>query len=239
MKTVLQFSGGKDSLACLYLNTEHWHDDDFYVMWCNTGAAYQETIDLMDRWRHLVRNFVEVKSDQPGNIKRFGYPSDIVPMSYTWMAGKLGYNRPFMLQAGLACCSANLWEPLVQAVKDLNAAVVIRGQRDDEPNGAPIIDGSVVEGITYRLPLQHWTKAQVFEYLREVGADIPEYYPNEPTSRDCWNCTAYLNESTHRIEKLPYDRRIEVLGRLSRIGGAIDSESIYRKELLRGYDHEL
>jgi phosphoadenosine phosphosulfate reductase len=49
MRTALQFSGGKDSLACLHLYREQW--PDLLVMWLNTGAVYPEMMDYMDGWR--------------------------------------------------------------------------------------------------------------------------------------------------------------------------------------------
>jgi 3'-phosphoadenosine 5'-phosphosulfate sulfotransferase (PAPS reductase)/FAD synthetase len=53
-KAVLQFSGGKDSLACLLLLRPWW--DRLTVMWVNTGAAFPETLELMEAVRSRVAN---------------------------------------------------------------------------------------------------------------------------------------------------------------------------------------
>ena len=45
-KIALQFSGGKDSLAVLYLCKEWWNK--ITVVWLNTGSAFPETIAQME-----------------------------------------------------------------------------------------------------------------------------------------------------------------------------------------------
>lgn len=224
-KTVAQFSGGKDSLAVLCLNRYRWDDPDFYVMWVNTGAAYQETLDLMNIWRGRVKNFIEVQSDQPGNIREYGIPADVVPMAYTAFGRTLSYKPPYLLQSGFTCCAANIWLPLAQAVKELGATHIIRGQRDSEPTRGPVTDGQVVDGITYHLPLQHWAEEDVFDYLKQEGEAIPGYYPFEVTSRDCWDCTAYLDEGMRRIRRLSKSKKDRILSRLWLIEQAVNAES--------------
>jgi 3'-phosphoadenosine 5'-phosphosulfate sulfotransferase (PAPS reductase)/FAD synthetase len=72
------------------------------------------------------------------------------------------------------------------------------------------------------MPIENWTTEQVFDYLDEVGADLPPGYGlGEKTGRDCWDCTAYLDENKRRIENLPEERKAEVKRRLGLIGQAI------------------
>jgi len=47
METVLQFSGGKDSLACLYLLKPRWHE--IMVLWLSTPAVLPGSGDLHGR----------------------------------------------------------------------------------------------------------------------------------------------------------------------------------------------
>jgi phosphoadenosine phosphosulfate reductase len=70
MDTALLFSGGKDSLACLYLNKHRW--DSIFVVWLNTSAVDEQTYDYMMKWKKVLPHFVELKSDQPANIGIYG-----------------------------------------------------------------------------------------------------------------------------------------------------------------------
>jgi 3'-phosphoadenosine 5'-phosphosulfate sulfotransferase (PAPS reductase)/FAD synthetase len=76
--TVLQFSGGKDSLACLFLLREQW--DEMTVLWVNAGAAFPETVGLMEKIRALVPHFLEVRTNQPAQVAELGYPVDVLPL---------------------------------------------------------------------------------------------------------------------------------------------------------------
>ncbi len=60
-RVVLQFSGGKDSLACLHLLCPFW--DRLTVMWSHRGDPYPEVQALVDEIRPLVHEVVEI----PGN----------------------------------------------------------------------------------------------------------------------------------------------------------------------------
>ena len=84
--TALCFSGGKDSLACLYLNKYRWND--IYVVWVNTQAVYEEQYDYMMKWKKKLPHFVEVKSNQPLSIYENGWPVDIVPVT-SMVTGKI------------------------------------------------------------------------------------------------------------------------------------------------------
>lgn len=223
MKTALQFSGGKDSLACLYLYREQW--ETLYVLWVNTGAAYPDVVEYMDGWRRRLPNFIEIKSDQPAQIKANGYPADVVPVRYTLLGQRLGMAPPFLIQDWGGCCGANIWQPMYDTVKRLGIERLIRGQRADEKRKGPLLNGQVVEGIEVVHPLEDWTAGQVFAYLKEVKAYIPPYYDTEQTSRDCWDCTAYLDENRERIANLAPERRELVRRRLRLIHNAVEKES--------------
>lgn len=217
--TALQFSGGKDSLACLHL----WRDrlDETVVVWCNSGAAYPETIAQMERIRSWVPHFLEVKGDQPGVIERYGYPSDVVPVLASPQGEVVRKRAGVRIQSWMECCARSLWAPMYQAVKALGIKRVVRGQRNDEFLTGPIRHGDFVDGIEYVLPLQEWSAADVLAYLKEVGAELPEYYGSERTSRDCWSCTAFRFESKERTDNLKGEQREIVFARLEEIRTAI------------------
>lgn len=217
---IIQFSGGKDSLACLYLLKNEW--DTIRVVWVNSGAAYPEMIDYMKKWKSRLPHFIEVKSDQPNQIKNNGYPADISVVNDTLFGRQFVNGAGPLVQPYLNCCAENIWFPMMRAIQELGATEVVRGQRKDDNRQAKIQDGAVINGIKFTFPIYDWSEKDVFSYLKEVNADMPEaYLKGEKTGRDCWDCTAYLDENATRIKNLPDEKRRIVLGRLDEMKKAI------------------
>jgi len=219
---VLQFGGGKDSLACLYLLRDRW--DSLTVVWLNTGAPFPETADQMQQIRALVPHFLEVKSDVLTNIEQHGWPTDVLPVRNAQM-GKLTTGEPgIMMQSWWNCCSANFWEPLHHAIIRLGATTVYRGQRIAEDYKSTLRDGDVLDGITYRYPIQGWSEQQVVDYLNAQGVPIPEHYAHTQKSLDCWCCTAYLDAKLDQLKYLRarHPQKYElVAGQLTQMRSAI------------------
>lgn len=188
---VLQFGGGKDSLACLYLLKKQW--DEITVVWMNTGTAFPEVTELMDQIRSTVPHFHEVKADVLTDIGIHGHPVDVLPIqSSNW--GKLTTpdDGP-LLRSYMDCCHNNFWTPLHRACMEMGATTIIRGQRVSEYYKSPVRHGDVINGITFEMPLEGWSEQDVFSFLSNAGVPIPKYYEYTNTSLDCWNCTAYLD----------------------------------------------
>jgi len=206
----IQFSGGVDSLAVLWLLREYW--PHVHVFWCNTGAAYDSTREYMERVRKLVPNFHEVRSDQPQVIELYGWPVDVVPVSHTKLGHLCCGTQGRLFQNYMDCCARSIWHPLDQAMRAHGVTHVYRGQRSDESRKAPIHDGHTEAGITYHFPVERWTRAQVLDYCEANCAEwMPPYYrEGERTSRDCWNCTAYRDDNAERVAALPTERRAVV-----------------------------
>jgi 3'-phosphoadenosine 5'-phosphosulfate sulfotransferase (PAPS reductase)/FAD synthetase len=207
-KNAIQVSGGIDSLALLFHLRALW--DDSIVMWGDTGAAYDDVIDLMDRIRRMVPHFLCVRSEQPELIAEWGHPVDVVPVSHTRLGELIFGKQPIVFQSYLDCCARARFQPLERAVRECGVQVVYRGARNDEHRRARIEHGQKnAAGVTHLFPLRDWSRERVFEYMRRTAPDfIPAYYAQgEKTSRDCWSCTAYRDDNVARVEHLPQPRR--------------------------------
>lgn len=219
---LLQFSGGKDSLACLEMCKPYL--DKIIVCWVNTGDAFPETIALMEKVRRDVPWFWEVNSNQPRQIETHGWPVDVLPVEYTAYGRTVtGDERPIM-QGYPMCCGANLWAPLQIALKQSGATLLIRGTKASDGRKHPVRSGDVVEGVEYLFPVWEWSDAEVSSFLAEK---LPPHYATLNTSLDCRHCTAYLGENQ---SKLAYMREhhpelaCEVSRRLQIITDAVRSE---------------
>ena len=209
---VLQFSGGIDSLACLELLK---NERGLYVVTVSTDGSYPERDSYLkmvaDRHPHLV--FLTVNSHR--HLEKHGRPVDVLPMRYS-VLGSMIENTPVKYQSAFSCCSRGFWEPMHEVMRKLKATEVFRGQRRDDVIKSPIPDGYVEDDITYRFPIYDWTRGQVEHYVKLHCPDLlPEYYEKELTSRDCWDCTAYLRDNTARIRNLPQEQFITVSSILS------------------------
>lgn len=220
---VLQFSGGKDSLACLYLLEPYWQK--IIVAWVNTGDAFPETLAQMREIRDMVPRFHEVSSDVKAQQDVFGMPCDVLPVRNHPTVSHIIHPHPKpKLQSCFACCRDNLWLPMARYVGEVGATLVIRGQRSDEVQRSPVRSGDVVGGVEFLLPIQDWTSEQVREYL---GARLPYHYAYMDTGLDCMHCTAHLFENLgkrrYTAERHP-ELHAEVSARLDIIAEEVSNE---------------
>lgn len=170
MKTALQFSGGKDSVVCLWLLKPIW--DDITVYWLNSGNAFPEVILYMEELRKLVPHFVEVRADQPQVIRLYGLPTE---------------------ETKFRCCEATLWFPMhIQMLHD-GVDLIIRGQKNSDHLKSPIRSGHFEDGIKYWFPLESWTDQQVWDYIKEHELPVAPFYGHATGTLECMNCTAYAD----------------------------------------------
>lgn len=190
-RIALQFSGGKDSLACLYLMRPYW--DRLTVYWLDTGDAFPETKALAERVAGMVPRFERVQGKQPETIVQFGIPSDIVPADAT-PVGIMAKRRGVLIQDRYSCCLRALMLPMHERMKEDGITLVIRGQKELDRLRAPIQSGQVDDGIEYLFPIEDWSDDEVFAYLRENNVDLPRFYEKLRASPDCMTCSAYWEE---------------------------------------------
>jgi 3'-phosphoadenosine 5'-phosphosulfate sulfotransferase (PAPS reductase)/FAD synthetase len=197
---VLQFSGGKDSLACLYLLKEQW--EDLWVVWMNAGAPWPQTVEQMDEVRKLVPHFIEITGRVFEQNENFGIPADVVPIVNS-VQGQMARGKTLTtIQSWMNCCGMNIWGPLHDKMQELKPQRIYRGQRKDEKYRSLLASGMVIDGVEYIFPLEDWTEKQVNDFLIDYGVKIPDYYQYSDKSLDCWHCTAYLDERIRQIQWL-------------------------------------
>jgi phosphoadenosine phosphosulfate reductase len=190
-RIALQFSGGKDSLALLYLMRPYW--GRLTVYWLATGDSFPETRELVEQIGDMVPRFARVDGQQPVVIAQFGIPSDLVPANSTPI-GLAAKGGGVLIQDRYSCCMRSLMMPLHERMKQDGITLVIRGQKMVDKMRSPLKSGDVEDGIEYLFPLEDWDDAKVFAYLREEGIEIPRFYEIMNASPDCMSCSAYWED---------------------------------------------
>jgi 3'-phosphoadenosine 5'-phosphosulfate sulfotransferase (PAPS reductase)/FAD synthetase len=187
----LQFSGGKDSLACLYLMKPYW--EALTVYYVNSGDTFPETAGLMETVRKMVPDFVEVQGRQPKVHRDFGWPSDIVPCGSTSF-GRMMDSKEVALTDRYTCCFESIMKPMYEQMKADGITLIIRGQKNDDHLKPPLRSGALADGFEFLYPIETWSVGQLFTYLAEHGY-VPKYYREGLMSApDCLHCTAWLDE---------------------------------------------
>lgn len=219
---VLQFSGGKDSLACLTLLRPYLYK--IVVAWANSGDAPPEQVDFMMRIRASVPRFIEVKGNAPQWIEEHGWPVDVLPVSHSATGRILHGGNNQLMQPFTDCCAQNVWGPMQRAMLEMKAPLVIRGQRNSEKMKSTIRSGHTQDGVEYWFPIEDWSEGEVFQYLRSAGVELPQsYLDGAGTSVDCLHCTAWMRDNSSVmgwLEARHPDAYREVCRRLSTIRSA-------------------
>lgn len=188
----LAFSGGKDSLACLYLYKNQLKD--ITVLWVNTDKNFPETLTLFEEVKLMCPNFVEIKSSRSWQNYINGLPSDIIPFANTVLGSQITGEVETKVQSYFQCCHDNISAPLMAKVKELGITSLISGKRLYEGHISSNMDGDVVDGVIQVHPIEHWTEKEVLDYLAE-NIEVPEHFKFKHSSLDCYDCTAYRNET--------------------------------------------
>lgn len=195
----LQFSGGKDSLACLQL-LKPWHSK-LIVLWSNPGDPFPEALALMETIKPKVAEFHEVRGNALADSTTLGLPADIVPVRSTPLGQLLEPDgKAVRLRNRYECCWSNFWLPTSNKARELGVDLLIRGQRDAEELRAPVVDGSHdLCGAEIVLPIKNWSEQDVMDYLRAENVEIPRFYESMHCSVDCMHCTAYVKDTRGKV----------------------------------------
>lgn len=195
--TALAFSGGKDSLATLFLNRHRLAET--VVLWVNTGKNYPEVMNTIGVIRAMCPHFTEIISDREGQNAHWGIPSDIVPTDWTRAGHDICGKKPVMVQPYLNCCIENIGLVLLRFCVQNGITELITGQRNADSRKSTTRDGDVLEGVTYRQPIAGWSDDQVLLYVGQFLDPLPEHLTLKHSSMDCYDCTAYRADSADRI----------------------------------------
>ncbi len=187
---VLALSGGKDSMACLHLMRDTL-DCAIYV---DAGKTFPETLEMI-KYAETIVPVVVLRTDRDGQNAREGMPADVVPVNWTRAGQMITGPKPVMVQSYMACCFENLALPLLQIAKELRADEIVYGQRNNDIHRATSRNGDVIEGMVRLHPIEDWTRDQVLEYLETKMSVPPHFYLIQHSSLDCYDCTAYADET--------------------------------------------
>jgi len=224
-KVALMFSGGKDSIACMYLLKPYL--DKVTLVWVNRGADLPEITSYMESIRAQVPNFLEVITDQPKNVEMFGHPADVVPISYTPIGQLCTSSKPIKFRSYMDCCADNFWNPAEAKIREMGFTGVVRGQRNSDTHKSPVSSGHIWNGVEYVFPINDWSTEDVLTYIQKCGEEITERLLMSHSSLDCWDCTAYLGENKDRMKYLKkhYPNNYEhVVYILKQLNGALAAD---------------
>lgn len=207
-RAILQFSGGKDSLALLLLARPYL--DRIQVCFVDSGAVVPHVLDFIDEVcdRLQIRlTRIRPPVDVLVATERDGLPSDMVPAWRAPDAAWINKQAPGQkIQSPVTCCKTTLWDPMYAHVQRSGIKLVLRGvKRVDAHRG--VGPGTVDEhGIEYAAPIWDWDNDRVMAYIAEQGFEPAEQYPEVVDSMDCWSCTGYTT-AHYGPAKLRYMRQ--------------------------------
>lgn len=221
-KIALQFSGGKDSMACLFLLRGFL--DRMTVYWVNTGDPIPETLAVMEECKKFIPRFCEVHGDVVNWRNKNGFPSDLVPTNNSPIGVVIGFGEE-KISDRFDCCGKNLMMPLYDKMQADGVTCVIRGQKLVDMPKVPMVSGTVLDGVEFYYPIEQWTHEEVLSYLKDVKAPIPDYYNYGDHGADCLHCTAWWSHNPFRFIKERHPKaHAEVTRRKAIIRKAIEAQ---------------
>jgi 3'-phosphoadenosine 5'-phosphosulfate sulfotransferase (PAPS reductase)/FAD synthetase len=214
-RIALSFSGGKDSIACLYLLRDRLDRIDVYHL--NTGDFLPEMDEYVNLVEASVPRFVRVETNVAEWIAHNGLPSDLLPHSAHPLGAMMGEPRTRLVPR-YDCCWHNRMAPLFERMREDGITLVIRGTKGSDMNRLPAASGQRWMGMELWCPLQGWTNDQVFAFLALHKVKIPRLYAYVSEGPDCARCSAWWSEGRGAYLKQfypelwrEYDARLQVI----------------------------
>ena len=199
----LLFSGGKDSLALVYLLRDDWHRLTVYHL--DTGDLLPETRDAVAHVEAMVPRFQRINTNARAWIAANGLPSELVPEACGSIGRGFdhGHAGRVSIVGQWRCCDANRWQPMLNRLQADGVTLSIRGARIADPGfglvrrapGATI--GECIKrvgNIENWFPIQRWSDDDVLAYLRGVGAPVGRFYDYKAQGIECATCPAGWGE---------------------------------------------
>jgi phosphoadenosine phosphosulfate reductase len=190
-KIALSFSGGKDSLAVVYLLRAYLDRLTIYHM--DTGDLLPETREIVEHVKSFAPHFVHIEGDVSKFIAEYGLPTDLLPHGAHPIGQAMGEPRT-PLVARYDCCWRNLMLPIFSRIVEDGNTLLIRGTKRVDMRRLPMASGGLDDRFEYFYPIQDWSNDEVFAYLREAGAPISRVYQHVTNSPECARCTAWWGE---------------------------------------------
>lgn len=163
MRSVIQFSGGKDSLALLFHLEALLPFLD--VVMVNTQDMTEAAYENAALAKTMAPNFHVINTFSNDYRRIYGDPT-----SQNW----------------LNCCAANIWTPMQNFIKQKGYRQIFRGTKRCDPYIHGVYPGDVVGGMIYSMPLWEWSDEDVKDYL---GSKLPKAYQDGAKGMpDCVSC---------------------------------------------------
>lgn len=221
-RIAFQLSGGRDSLAALWVLRPYWGRMRVYHM--DTGDQFPETKEVI-RWVEQRVPVERIRSDSKRFHESAGWPSDIVPARATPL-GRAADGEEAKVVGRFDCCWHNLMWPMHERMREDGITLIVRGQRDEDYANPVTRSGYMDGGLELLYPIQSWTTEQVTAYCLAHGLPLARwYYEGASHGSDCMHCTAWWDDG-----RLPYMRRhhpqeyAEVARRIIKIRSVVERQ---------------
>ena len=215
-----QFSGGRDSIAALYLMRDFWPRMVVYHL--DAGDQFPETREVvrqvgLDVPIRIIRGWaLEVRAE-------FGLPTDLLPVDNTEL-GLMVSGQAQRLIGRFECCVRSLMAPMHERMVADGMTLLVRGTRADEFKGdMPARSGTTQNGIEVLFPIEEWSADMVDEFIALHGLPVPNFYAQGMTQApECMGCTAWWSEGRKQYLKRNYPaHHAEYLHNISIVRNAV------------------